>query len=289
MEAQILEIDATEWQLPATRKEWIAALEAGKVLYFPRLAFQPDAAERALMKPELLATGIRSITLEAQGRLKGVNGGPDEQAVVMRMMARFRHQAEQLIASLVPDYMKSIRFATTSYRPLQVETRQQTWRGDDKRLHVDAFAGRPNHGERILRVFANVNPDGVPRVWRVGEPFEDAARRFMPRMEKYRRWHALYLRAMYKTKKVRSEYDHLMLQLHDAMKLDMEYQKTSPQVTMPFPAGSVWVCFSDQTTHAAMSGQHMMEQTLHLPPECQYDPASSPLGILTRIVGHELV
>lgn len=185
--------------------------------------------------------------------------------------------------------MKGIRFGTTSYRPMQVETRQQSWRADDKRLHVDAFAGRPNHGERILRVFANVNPHGVPRVWRVGEPLEDAARRFLPKMEKYRRWHALYLRAVFKTKKVRSEYDHLMLQLHDCMKLDMEYQRTSPQVTMPFPAGSVWVCFSDQTTHAAMAGQHMMEQTMNLPVRCQYDPASSPLGILTRIVGHELV
>jgi 3-deoxy-D-manno-oct-2-ulosonic acid (Kdo) hydroxylase len=289
MEAQILEIDASTWQLPATSKEWIAALEAGKVLYFPRLAFQPEPAERALMKPELLAEGIRSITLEAQGRLKGVNGSDAEREVVLGMMRRFRQQSEQLIGSLLPEYMKSIRFATTSYRPLQVETRQQTWRGDDKRLHVDAFAGRPNHGERILRLFANVNPDGAPRVWRVGEPFKDAARRFLPHMEKYRRWHALYMRAVFKTKKVRSEYDHLMLQLHDRMKQDMEYQRTSPQVTMPFPAGSVWVCFSDQTTHAAMAGQHMMELTMHLPPQCQYDPSSSPLGILTRIVGRELV
>ena len=289
MEAQILEIDATDWRLPAPRREWIDALEAGKVLYFPRLAFQPRPDEQALMKPALLDPGTRSITLDAQGRLKGVAGGESEQAAVMGMLRRFRLQSEQLIASLVPEYMKGIRFGTTSYPPMQVETRQQSWRADDKRLHVDAFAGRPNHGERILRVFANVNPEGVPRVWRVGEPFEDAARRFLPRMEKYRRWHALYLRAVLKTKKVRSEYDHLMLQLHDCMKLDMEYQRSAPQVTMPFPAGSAWVCFSDQTTHAAMAGQHMMEQTMNLPVRCQYDPGSSPLGILSRIVGRELV
>lgn len=289
METQIFEIDAADWRLGAPNKEWIAALEAGKVLYFPRLPFQPQSDERALMKPETLDPSTRSITLDAEGRLKGVAGGDAERAVMSGMLRRFRQQSEQLISSLVPDYMKGIRFGTTSYRPMQVETRQQSWRADDKRLHVDAFAGRPNHGERILRVFANVNPDGVPRVWRVGEPFEDAARRFLPRMEKYRRWHALYMRAVFKTKKVRSEYDHMMLQLHDCMKLDMEYQRNAPQVTMPFPAGSVWVCFSDQTTHAAMAGQHMMEQTMNLPVRYQYDPASSPLGILTRIAGHELV
>ncbi len=34
---------------------------------------------------------------------------------------------------------------------------------------------------------------------------------------------------------------------------------------MPFPPGSVWVCFSDQTSHAVMSGQFMLEQTFFLP------------------------
>ena len=63
----------------------------------------------------------------------------------------------------------------------------QSWRADDRRLHVDAFPSRPNYGERILRVFTNVNPDGEPRVWRVGEPFEAVARRFLPRAKPYSR------------------------------------------------------------------------------------------------------
>ena len=55
------------------------------------------------------------------------------------------------------------------------------------------------------------------------------------------------------TKSLRSEYDHLMLQLHDGMKSDLDYQEKCEQQTVPFPAGSVWVCFSDQTSHAVMS------------------------------------
>jgi len=51
----------------------------------------------------------------------------------------------------------------------------------------------------------------------------------------------------------------------------------------------VWVCFSDQTSHAVMSGQYMLEQTLHLPAARQYNPESSPLAILSRLTGRTLV
>ena len=115
-------------------------------------------------------------------------------------------------------------------------------------------------------MFANINPHGVPRVWRVGEDFETVARQFLPRAKPYRLWQARVLNALHVTKSLRSEYDHLMLQLHDLMKLDEHYQRSGGQVSMPFAAGSAWVCFSDQATHAVMSGQFMVEQTLHLPP-----------------------
>jgi hypothetical protein len=231
----------------------------------------------------------RNISLDANARLKGALGDAAEQAALAAMVGRFRLQSRQLIDSLLPAYSEHLRLAPTSYRPMQVETRTQSWRADDKRMHVDAFPSRPNYGERILRVFANLNPDGVPRVWRVGEPFEEVARRFLPRAKAYSRWQAQLLNALHVTKSFRSEYDHLMLQLHDGMKSDLEYQRNGPQVTMPFVAGSVWVCFSDQTPHAVMSGQYMMEQTLHLPAAEQYDPNASPLAILTRLTGRSLI
>jgi hypothetical protein len=99
----------------------------------------------------------------------------------------------------------------------------------------------------------------------------------------------MLLNALHVTKSLRSEYDHLMLQLHDGMKSDLDYQKNAPQVTMPFPPGSTWVCFSDQTSHAAMSGQYLLEQTLHLPVARQSHPDASPLAILTRLTGRALV
>ncbi|MGV3742048.1 MAG: Kdo hydroxylase family protein [Burkholderiaceae bacterium] len=289
MENQIIEIGSSDWNLGATDQAWIRGLEAGKVLYFPNLTFKLNSGEASILKPELQAPGTRSITLDIEDRFKGANGSEAEKENIRQMIGRFRAQAKQLIHSLLPSYEKAVRYATTSFRPLQVETRTQSWRADDKRLHVDAFAGRPNHGERILRVFTNINPANVPRVWRVGEPFETVAKRFLPQMDAYSRLDAYKLRLLFKTKPIRSEYDHMMLQLHDRMKLDLDYQQSASQVTMPFPSGSTWVCFSDQTSHAVMSGQYMMEQTLHLPVVSQYDPESSPLSILSRLTGRRLV
>jgi hypothetical protein len=80
-----------------------------------------------------------------------------------------------------------------------------------------------------------------------------------------------------------------MLQLHDAMKSDADYQSNAPQQSIGFPAGSTWVCFSDQTSHAAMSGQYMLELTMQLSPAEQYDPGASPLAILSGMTGRVLV
>ena len=289
MDNQLVELDLADWSAAVPNEAWIAALEAGKVLYFPRLAFELLDGEDALLTPALLSPDVRNISLDANGQIKGVVGGADVQRAAAAMVGRFRAQAQQLVQGLRPHYTEALRYAPTSYRPAQVESRVQSWRADDRRMHVDSFPSRPNYGERILRVFTNANPHGKPRVWRVGEPFEDVAGRFLPRAKPYSRWQAKVLHKLHVTKSLRSEYDHLMLQLHDNMKSDLDYQKNAPQQTMPFPPGSVWVCFSDQTSHAVESGQYMLEQTLHLPASRQYNPDASPLAILRRLTGRSLV
>ena len=290
MENQIVEIDMAD--VGHGNPAWIAALEAGKVLYFPNFAehgFTPQKEELALFREDIRDPKTRNISLSASGELKGVVGDEDTRALMAGMIGRFRAQAEGLLGNLVPRYGEHLRRGATSFRPSVVQNRVQSWRADDRRMHVDAFPSRPNYGERLLRVFTNVNQDGEPRVWRVGEPFEDVARRFLPKAKPYSAWQAKVLNALHVTKSLRSEYDHLMLQLHDGMKSDLDYQKNAPQVTFGFPPGCAWVCFSDQTSHAVMAGQYMMEHTLQLSPMHQYDRESSPLAILTRMKGHALV
>lgn len=277
----------------SVRDDLVRAVEAGKVLYFPALpadglGFAVNADEAPLLRPDVLKPDTRNISLRADGSLAGAQGTDDELRALTTMITRFRTQACALIDAIAPSYKPALRLAPTSYRPMQVESRAQSWRADDKRLHVDAFPSRPNRGERILRVFTNINPAGQPRVWRIGESFEAIAQRFVPRAKPYVAWQARALRALRVTKSLRSEYDHLMLQIHDGMKADTDYQASAPQMTMPFTPGSMWVCYSDQAAHAVMSGQFMLEQTLHLDAARQNDPGASPLAILERQLGRKL-
>ena len=216
-------------------------------------------------------------------------GDEPTQELLTTMLKRYRTQSEQLIYSLLPKYKGAVRRAPTSFRPKTVEARKQSWRADDRRMHVDAFPSRPNRGERILRIFSNVNPEGIPRVWRVGEPFADMVQTMLPRCKPYVSWQAKALNKLGITKSLRSEYDHLMLQLHDSMKADMQYQQEAQQVSMPFAPGSVWVCFSDHALHGVESGQYMIEQTFHIAPEDQYNPNISPLAHLSQVMQRPLV
>ncbi|PMS36942.1 3-deoxy-D-manno-octulosonic acid hydroxylase-like protein [Trinickia symbiotica] len=292
-ESQIIEVAAGDWQgqaLSVRRETLLAALERGKVLYFPNLRFAIEGGEAALLDPALADPERKNISLEPKGgALRGVIGDADRQSAVRALVTRYQDRALSLVDGLFPEYRGKLRAAPTSLRLMQVETRHTSWRKDDSRLHVDAFPSRPNRGERILRVFANINPHGTPRVWRVGEPFEQMAKRFLPRIKPQLPGTAWLLEQLHITKSRRSEYDHLMLHLHDSMKADLDYQKSSPQQTMPFPPGSVWICFSDQTSHAAMSGQFMLEQTFFLPVRAMAEPECAPLGILERLTGRALV
>lgn len=253
------------------------------------MPFEIKEDEKKLFTPSIINPNSRNISLSNDQHLKGAQGSRTTLDTLTSLMTRFRKLSDELIYSIAPNYTAHLRTAPCSFRPLDVSNRKQSWRADDKRLHVDAFPSRPNYGERILRVFLNMNPNGQQRVWRIGEPFEKIAQHYLPKAKKYSTWKAKVLNDLGITKTFRSEYDHIMLQLHDLMKQDVEYQQNSDQQMLEFDPGSVWVCFSDQLAHAAMSGQFMMEQTYHLPVNHQYLPSASPLGILRLMTGKDLI
>lgn len=291
--SQIESLDIADW-VPqpgdAESERYAAALEAGKVLFLPRLRFELSPQEKRFLDPRWSDRKAKNISYDpASTAIKGALGNASDLEDLRRLVERFHQRATGLIQHLLPRYTARLRLARASFRPMPVAGRASSWRKDDSRLHVDAFPSRPNRGERILRVFANVNPRGEPRVWRVGEPFGEMAQRFLPRIKAPAPGSAALLNALRITKSRRSEYDHTMLLLHDGMKADLDYQRNAPQETVPFPAQSVWICFSDQTSHAAMGGQYLFEQTLHLPVEGLYDPQSAPLRVLEKLRGRALV
>jgi len=286
---QLVKIKSKSWSLKKPQPQWAIDIEDGKVLYLESLQFKINKSEKKLFSPDILEPHTRNISLNADGSIKGAIGTEEDIKALKALILRFRNQAKDLIFTAFPEYKPYLKLAPTSFRPLEVSDRVTSWRADDKRLHVDAFPSRPNYGERILRVFINVNPEGAPRVWRIGEPFSNIASKYLEKIKPYSYIYTKLIKFLGVTKSLRSEYDHIMLGLHDAMKSDMKYQKKSPQITMPFKPGTVWICFSDQASHAVMSGQYMMEQTLYLPVSRQYNPEKSPLSILSKLKKRDLI
>jgi hypothetical protein len=264
----------------------IRTLESGGVLVLPSLAFALFEDEKRFLSPQWSDPRAKNISLEGKA-LKGARGAPHDLAALAGMVARFAGSASDLVTALFPRYAPYVRSARTSFRPQPAVGRALSWRKDDSLLHIDAFPSRPNHGERILRVFCNVNPS-EDRVWRVGDEFEAMAKTFLPRIRRPVPGGATLLALLRVTKGERSEYDQLMLGLHDNAKADREYQRNCPQQVLRFAPGTTWLCFSDQVMHAAVSGQHMLEQTIHLPIAALYEPDSSPLAILERLCGRPL-
>ena len=268
----------------------LAALEAGKVIVLPDLAFRLLPDETAFLNPASSGDTRKNISFDhATGKI--ANAALDDAAVRLKaMMERFRQSSLQFLSDLLPPYAKpSLESgARTSFRPDEIEGRHYSPRHDDKRLHVDAFPSRPMRGKRILRLFTNVADDGAARYWRVGEPFDGFARAFMPRLKAPLPGSAWIFDRLGVTKGRRSAYDHYMLGLHDSAKLDTAYQARAPKTDLFFKPGTTWLCFTDQVLHAALAGHAALEQTFHLPVEAMAQQETAPLRVLERITDRKL-
>ena len=284
--------DDSDWQhgQPGARTHAVeSSLETGHVLVFPELRFVLSETERRFLDTRYADPATKNISLRGpQALMRGAVGSTEELVELRAMLIRFRDQATALAQRLFPHYTGKLQVANTSYRPISVEGRETSWRKDDTRLHVDAFPSNPTQGARLLRIFTNVNPGNQPRVWRVGEDFQDFARTFLPRIKRPLPGSGWLLEALHVTKQRRTEFDHLMLGLHDGAKADMAWQGSCPQREVAFAPGTTWVVFSDQVLHAVMSGQFMMEQTFWLAPADQQHPETSPLRVLEQMTGRRL-
>jgi hypothetical protein len=265
-----------------------AALEHGDVVFCPELRFAVEPNERGLFTPAILGTAKNASYDPAADRLGGTTVSGAERQVLQRLMQRFSQAAAACVEQLLPSYRGQVVRARASFRPAEIAGRVTSWRKDDTRLHVDSFPATPSGGRRILRLFTNVNPEGRPRSWRIGDDFDAVARRFGDRLRLPLPGLGVLLALVRVTKTPRTPYDALMLQLHDLMKDDEDFQARSPQTAVDFPAGSTWLAFTDQVSHAATSGQYQLEQTFLLPVTAMREAERSPLRVLEKLKGRQL-
>ncbi|MFK3973633.1 Kdo hydroxylase family protein [Pseudomonas sp. NPDC087358] len=272
----------------AQQQQLVDALESGHVVFLPDLTFAIEENEQPIFQSELLGRSKNISYLPDRRLLKGSQSSGAELQALQGLMARFAGATAQLTTHLLGPYCGSLIQARTSFRPVEIVGRQTSWRKDDSRLHVDNFPSSPCGTQRILRVFSNIDPAGQPRLWRVGEPFDSVARRYLNTLRPPLPGSSRLLNTLGITKTRRSAYDHFMLQLHDRMKADASYQQHADQDNVAFPAGSSWMAFTDQVSHAAMAGQFALEQTFMLPVESMRSPSAAPLRILEGLMHRRL-
>jgi hypothetical protein len=291
--SRLSHVDRIEWSFSSSSTgpagpDLTKELEAGDVVFLPNLRFDVELNEAVLFTPSILGNAKNASFDSATGRIGGTTAAGGEAEALRSLMQRFSDAALALVRDLCPSYGSRIERRRASFRPAEIAGRTTTWRKDDTRLHVDSFPATPSGGRRILRVFTNVNPDGRARSWRIGDEFEAVARRFAPGLRMPFPGTPQLLRLLRITKTTRSAYDALMLQLHDRMKADTDFQAHTPQTAIEFPAGSTWMAFTDQVSHAAMAGQYQLEQTFLLPVDAMGEPERSPLRVLERLMGRRL-
>lgn len=224
------------------------------------------------------------------GAVYGVGPAAEAADGLAGLMARYSAWATDLIETHFAAYAESFEVGRTSLRHRSVrDDPPLSLRKDDRSLHLDAFTSQPVAGRRILRLFCNIDPSGADREWAIAEGgFEDFAVRFQTKARRLYPGEAAVLQGLSLTKCRRTDYDQIMLGMHDAAKRDRDYQTQAPRRYVSFPYGATWLVFTDQTPHAAVSGHCALEQTFYVPVESLADPVSSPLRILERLWGQPL-
>jgi hypothetical protein len=265
-------------------------LEAGEIVAPAGVPFILGDAEASRIARGVGTGRAKNVSLDpSTGAVRGASEDALDDGVIASLMHRHAQWALERVIDVAPAYGPHLRLGRASLRTRDAGAPAISARKDDRRLHADAFPSRPTGGERILRVFNNINPAGQARIWRVGEPFEDYARRWLDRVRKPWPGEAWLLQRLGVTRGARTAYDALMLGLHDRAKRDETYQREGPSREVAFASGSSWMVFTDGVVHAAMTGCFALEQTFYLPICGMENPDTSPLRVLERLTGRALV
>lgn len=271
-------------------------LEEGRVLSFPQLPFALSNDERAFLFEQQLAAHHKNIAYAPQrDRVIGFRerhaGDRERLCAIMRT---YSHGVTRFVAALLPLYARSWVVDYASYRPQEEEGRRLPRRARNDLLHTDAFPSRPTNGDRILRVFTNINPTR-PRRWVTTDTFDVLVERFagspalpLPAAQQRRRWMARAARAIGISIVTRSPYDDFMLRFHNYLKADREFQATCRKQVWEFPPQTTWILFTDLVPHAALSGRYALEQTYIVSRHSMVCPEKAPLSVLERLSGARL-
>src|SRR5262249_30109947 len=193
---------------------------------------------------------------------------PGDDETLRRVLRDYSRRAIQLTAELLPSYARAWRIDFASFRPQEEAGRQLSLRARHDLVHVDAFPTRPSRGDRILRVFTNINPS-APRIWQTADTFDALAERFarpsglLDRAQRggltagARR----LLRGLGLPVRTRSPYDEFMLSFHHFLKENQAYQTGAGKAAHTFGPRPTGVGPTHMGRHPRLPGRHPRAQS----------------------------
>ena len=286
-------------------RAWAAQLEAGGVIYFPQTPVPIPSADLEVLlgqkqkdsslhkniayKPnrdELTGVDAKSSPAEAVEQLQGI-------------MRRYSKSVEGFLSEFLAPYQQRWTLDYASYRPIEEQGRDLATRKRNDLLHTDAFPTRPTKGWRILRFFHNIHPTRT-RDWVTGDAFAKVVGNFAPGKLAIPQPDGAVAKVGKGLAKAtglagivpqlkRTPYDEFMMQLHNAMKEDSEFQGVCTKEYFRFAPGSSWMVYTETVPHAVLAGQYALEQTFLVDPAAMVTPESAPLRVLEKMAGARLV
>jgi hypothetical protein len=286
-------------------RDWAAQLEAGGVLYFPEtpVLIPTDDLEVLLGQKQSDSSLHKNIAYKPnRDELSGVDAKSSPADAVEQLhgiMRRYSKSVEDFLAQFLAPYKRRWTLDYASYRPIEEQGRDLSTRKRNDLLHTDAFPTRPTNGWRILRFFHNIHPTRT-RDWVTGDAFAKVVGNFAPGKLAIPRPDGALAKAGKGLAKAtglaglvpqwkRTPYDEFMMQLHNTMKEDGEFQGVCAKEYFQFAPGSSWMVYTETVPHAVLAGQYALEQTFLVDPAAMVTPESAPVRVLEKLAGAKLI
>ena len=304
---EVIDYTNSGWQEPAlqdARSRWYCArLEEGQIVFFSATPFDLADEDRDFLIGVRQATAAyhKNISYRpAERRVRGLEHGSADAARLGEILRTYSERVTDFAREFLAPYARGWQLDFASFRSIEERGRELALKSRNDLLHTDAFPTRPTNGNRILRIFTNVNPT-EPRIWLTAEPFEVIAPRLaadagLPRCagfarSPWRRFTRILPRlagALGRPLPDRSPYDRFMLGFHDYLKANRAFQECTPKSRWEFPPNSTWIVFTDAVPHAVLAGRFALEQTYIVSERDLIEPEKSPRRVLERLCGTPL-
>lgn len=239
----------------------------------------------------------KNVSLYPNGTVKGAGAEPAVIERVRRVLAERMQSVTAFLERCAPSVAKGMRPGTTSFRPIEEQGRALSAHASNELIHLDAGAYGATHGDRILRVFTNVNPSR-PRVWTTKGDIHAVLQRYAERVGlsspmalsqgPFGKLYSALCRGLGSitglatTAIDTSPYDRAMRRLHNFMKDTPAFQEDPVgHEELSFPPFSSWLVFTDAVSHACIRGQFAFVDTFIIPRE-NVAAVTAPWSLLER-------